>query len=199
MPQQKNASLSANKSASSATAWLDPENLRHEAFGDGKLWIGQHAGDMDILVFDPSAADANAEVLSLYSLTQHRTRAFPRATVHERIAELTDKAARARAMEEYARRDTLRAAHEQALADEHALRRDRQRDAIIDAHRHHLETLGLDYDGVQETGERRSGRVLKCHRCGIVLDDFVGVKCLTCSGVLCSCGACACGKQPSGR
>ena len=169
-------------------------------FGGGKLWIGQHTDDHDILVLDPSEADPSADVLALYSLTQHRMRRFPRATALQRIQALTDEIAHARAKKEYAQRATLRTQHEQELATANNERKDRQRDGVIAAHRNYIEALELEYQGVSETGAaKRPRQASKCHACGITLDDFMGVVCGICSGALCSCGACTCGKQAQRR
>jgi hypothetical protein len=169
-------------------------------FPGKSLWIGKHSADGDILVFDPVESDATASVLSLYSLTQHRTRRFQRAMALQSIQPLTDQIAQARAKKEYTQRSKLRTAHEHALTEEHAGRIDEVRENIISAHRRYIEARGLVYNGVLQTnGERKAGRVTKCHACGIVLDGFVSAACGICSGSLCSCGACSCGKAPSGR
>lgn len=186
--------VTARKSGSASQ--VEPTDVQgHEPFGDGQLWVGQHAGDGDILVFDPSAADPSADILTLYSLAQHRTRSFPRGTVVERVQPVGDEIAYARAKKDYAERATLRATHEEGLATARAERSDKQRNAIIGKHRRYVEALELAYEGVQApAADARRGRVQKCHACGIVLDDFVGALCGICSGALCSCGACACGK-----
>jgi hypothetical protein len=172
-----------------------PVWLGSEAFGDGKLWIGQHDTDQDVLIFDPSEADPHAEVLSLYSLTQHRTRRFPRAIVLQRIQALNGDGGLDRAKSDYEQRDALRAAYEAEQAMEAVRSRSRQKEGVLSAHRRYLESLGLPYEGSRETGpDHRPGRRTKCHTCGIVLDDFAGAVCITCDGVLCSCGSCACGR-----
>ncbi len=177
------------------TSWLGQETEKHEAFGGGKLWIGQHTADQDILVFDPAEADPYADVLALYSLTHHRMRSFPRATVLARIPALTDELGRARAKRDYTRRTTLRNTHEQARVAARTERMDRQREGVIASHRHYIETLGLTWKGVHATpADHKPRRRTTCHTCGIILDDFAGVVCGICDGVLCSCGACACGK-----
>lgn len=166
---------------------------RHEAFGGGKLWIGQHTADQDILVFDPAEADPLANILVLYSLTQHRRRSFARATVVQRIPVLTDEIAHVRAKKDYQQRTTLRAAHEQAQTAERAERVDRQRTRVIASHRRYVEALGLAYQGVRQTpADHNPKRRTKCNGCGINLDNFTDAICEICSGVLCSCGACAC-------
>jgi hypothetical protein len=175
----------------------EPSGEPHDALGGGKLWVGQHAGDKDILVLDPAESDPTADVLVLYSLTHHRTRRFPRATVLSRISEVTDKKAHAQALKEYARRDSLRGDHERTLEAERAARMDSLRAGMVAAHEQFIAALGLPYQGVNKTATpSRSGRLTKCHMCGLDLDDFVGVSCGICSAVLCSCGACACGKPP---
>lgn len=180
-----------------APVWLGREAFRQEAFAGGGLWIGRHAVDRDILVFDPAEAAGAGEVIALYSLTQHRTRSFPRAAVADHIRVVTDAETRSRAESEYARRAELRAAHRAEQAAERASRLQEQRQGVLDAHRRYLEALGLAYEGERETGgDHRPGRRTKCHRCGIALDDFVGMVCTLCEGVLCSCGACACTGRP---
>jgi hypothetical protein len=185
--------MTRQKSVTDSPVWLEPGGGGSGAFGGGDLWIGQHAEDLDILVFDPAEADPHADILSLYSLTQHRTRRFPRATVLHRVHELADELGSARARKDYATRAPLRAAHVQTLAAERTARMDRQRDGVVDAHRRYVEQLGVAYQGVRETAEGRRGRQrTKCPSCALALDDFAGKACAACEGVLCSCGACAC-------
>lgn len=192
--------MAQQNSGTGTPVWLGQASERPEMFGGGKLWIGQHIDDQDILVLDPAETDPAADVLTLYSLTQHRTRRFPRATALQRIQALTDEIAEARAKKEYAQRQTLRTQHQQELVEENNERKGRQRDGVIAAHRKYVEALGLDYQGVAEPGSgKRMRQASKCHVCGIVLDDFMGVVCGICSTALCSCGACACGKQPQRR
>jgi hypothetical protein len=180
--------------------WASSQPEQPDAFGGGALWIGEHSGDNDILVLDPAETDSSADILALYSLTQHRTRRFPRTTVLDQVRMITDKAAHARAKKEYAQRATRRDGHERALESGQAERMDRMREGMIAAHQRFVAALGLEYKGVQKTsGETRAGRGTKCHVCEIALDDFVGMTCGICSRVLCSCGACACGKPVQGR
>ncbi|MQA91478.1 MAG: hypothetical protein GEU90_14845 [Gemmatimonas sp.] len=172
------------------------EDLTDDDFA-GSFWIGKHSADQDLLVFDPNAVDADGEIIALYSLTQHRARSFRRSTLIERIRIITDAEEHARAKEDYEKRDLLRATHEQELEAARAERLERQRAAVVGAHRRYLEALELPYDGVRETdADHRPGRRTKCHSCGIALDDFARAVCVTCDGVLCSCGACACGRAP---
>jgi hypothetical protein len=163
----------------------------------GELWIGRHSGDRDILVLDPGQTDASAAVVTLYSLGQHRPRAFPRGTLREKIRELKDDEAFRAATAAYANREALRESYEQGLAESRLARMQRQRDAVVAAHRKHLDALGLAYEGVTDSANgRRRAKPAKCHACGIELDDFVGLSCAICARVLCSCGSCACGKRP---
>lgn len=186
--------MSERTSEAEATVWLGEQTERKEAFGRGGLWVGRHAMDDDVLVFDPAESDADAEVITLYSLTQHRTRSFPRATVLARIEAITDQVSRARAKKEYSQRAKRRSNHEAEVAAADTARRSRQREGVLAAHRRYIEALGLEYQGHRDTGaDHRPGRRTVCHGCKIVLDDFAGAVCAICSGVLCSCGTCACG------
>lgn len=191
--------MTSRKRGADQPVWLGQEPAHFEAFGGGELWIGEHTTDRDILVLDPAATDATAGVLSLYSLTQHRLRRFPRSLVQQMIRPLDDEPARARAREEYAGRASLREAHQDALSTARAEHMDGVREQMIGAHQRFVEKLGLEYQGVNPTAGTKVRRAVKCHACGLGLDDFVGVACARCAGVLCSCGACACGKSARGR
>lgn len=192
--------MTQETSRASDPVWPDWSIAHVDVSGDGKLWIGEHDGDHDILVFDPEVSDPASETLVLYSLTQHRTRRFPRALVRDRIHALTDDGARARAREDYERRTLLRDDHRQAKEAEQAERLDQVREGMVVAHQRFVENLGLEYQGVVITpDDGRAGRVTRCHVCDIVLDGFVGMTCVLCSAVLCSCGACHCGKPSRGR
>jgi hypothetical protein len=163
-------------------------------FNGGKFWIGRHTVDQDTLVFDPAESDPGAELVSLYSLTQHRRRTFPRSVVQQRIEQVTDELVWQRAKQEYEERAARRQAHGEAGAAALVERLQHQRDGVIEAHRRYLKRVGIEYAGVTSTPDvQRPRRRTKCHDCGIALDDFASSACATCKGVLCSCGACACG------
>lgn len=167
--------------------------------GDG-LWVGRHAADADILVFDPAEADPAAERLSFYSLTHHRLRTFPRAVVANQIREITDEAGAEQAKRAYEDRLARRVADEAQQEAERVERLERQRQSVLELHRRFLGELGIEYRGVRDTakeGARR--RRTRCHTCGISLDDFAGSVCVACDGVLCSCGACSCGGTLRGK
>ncbi len=167
--------------------------------GEG-LWIGQHAVDRDILIFDSSEADAAAPLLSFYSLSQLRTRTFSRALLGTSIQRVTDDVRCARAKKDYARRDELLAEHEVERETERAARDERQRDLVLELHRKFLAGAGVEYQGVHDEPQtRKRARRSVCHSCRIPLDDFAGVVCGVCDGVLCSCGACGCGAPVRSR
>jgi hypothetical protein len=181
-------------------AWLGQEEVSSAAFNGDGLWVGQHSGDEDLLVFDPAEGDATAKVISFYSLAKHRRRSFPRAAVGTRIKPVTDEVSNARALKDYARRATLQAERDGAREADRSAHAEQQREAVIEAHRRFVEAHGITYKGVERTdGNRKSGRRTKCGSCGIPLDDFAHAACSACDGVLCSCGACACGAAVRGR
>lgn len=163
------------------------------SLGEG-LWVGQHAGDGDILVYDPEESDASSEVIGFYSLSKHRHRRFPRTLIGDTIVEVTDESESARALEDYERRGKLRAKQQDQQEADRSQQAEELREAVISAHKVFLEGLGIEYQGVERTdGNRKSGRRTKCPNCGIALDDFAHAVCGVCNGVLCSCGACVCG------
>src|SRR5690606_37041659 len=108
-----------------------------------------HSGDDDVLVFDPAEGDAQAEVISFYSLAKHRRRSFRRDIIGTRIRPVTDEVSNARALKDYARREALQAELEGEREADRSAHAEQQREAAIEAHRRHLETLGIDYAGVE--------------------------------------------------
>lgn len=173
-------------------------------FDGSALWIGQHAVDGDILVFDPAESDATATRLAFYSLTQYRLRTFPRSIVSEHIRPVTEEARVQEIVRDYEQRETLRTAHtEQQQRERSAVAADqleRQRAHILELHREYVRHWEVEYAGVQDSSEARTRRrLLSCRECGIALDDMLGLACNACNGVLCSCGACSCGRAKRSR
>ncbi|HEX2191088.1 MAG TPA: hypothetical protein VHG51_19425 [Longimicrobiaceae bacterium] len=179
-------------------AWIGNEADGGDGFNGGRMWIGRHTADGDTLVFDPEVSDPTAANVALFSLSQLRTKVFPRATVAAKIEQVTDGAELARIEEEYRRWPELREERERERAASREEAAQRQRDAAVERHREFLEERGIAYEGVHDTATgKRPGtsrrRRTKCHACGIALDDFAAAECMVCAGVLCSCGACGCG------
>jgi hypothetical protein len=198
--------MKQKQSADEPSSWLGgvPEDGSTmgsgSGFNGGKFWVGRHTVDQDTLVFDPAESNPQAELLSLYSLTQHRSRSFPRSVVQQRIEPVTDEDNLRRARQEYEQRAARRVAHGEAEAAAKTERMRHQREGVIEAHRRYLERNGVEYVGVTTTPEvQRPRRRTKCHDCGIALDDFASAACAGCKGVLCSCGACACGASDRRR
>lgn len=169
-------------------------------FDGEKLWIGRHAADQDTLVFDPAESAPAAERVSFYSLTQHRTRTFPRAVVLRQIHGLTDDISWHRARHDYDDRASRRQEHSEEAAAAQARVVEHQRQSVVEAHSRYLEGIGAENRGVTPTpAAHRPGRRSKCHVCGIGLDDFASSICVACNGVLCTCGGCACTLGGAGR
>lgn len=194
--------MTARQTPASSPEWLgsgaqDAESVgAPERFGGTGLWIGKHAADGDLLVFDPAESDPAAERLSFFSMTQLRHRVFPRAVVATNVRELTDELQVARVKKEYADRAELRVVRDKENAVARADAAEKQREQVVAQHERYLAGLGVPYEGVRPTPpDHKPGRRVKCHHCGIAVDDFAGRVCVVCSAVLCSCGACSCGAR----
>lgn len=175
------------------TTWLGEAGDAGMPGSEG-IWVGRHSGDGDLLIFDPSESNGAGSVVAFYSLEKHRRRSFPRTLIGETIQPLADEEESARALEDYARRGSLRAQRNDEREADRSAQAEQQRESVVEAHRRFVEALGLEYAGVERTdGNRKSGRRTKCPSCGIALDDFAHAACTICGGVLCSCGACVCG------
>lgn len=192
--------MTQRNSMGASPAWLGAEGGSGDLLGGGEMWVAHHAGDDDLLVFDPAEAGSRTDVVSFYSLAKHRRRTFPRAMIGSQITPVTDEASSARALEDYARRAELEAELVGEREADRSAQAEQLRESVIEAHQRYLEGLGVDYVGVERTdGNRKAGRRTKCPACGIALDDFAHAVCAACGGVLCSCGACSCGVVPRGR
>lgn len=179
--------------------WLGADGSA-DPLGAGEMWVGHHEADDDVLVYDPAEAGSRSDVVSFYSLAKHRRRSFPRAMIGTKITPVTDAKSSARALEAYARRAELEAERDGEREADRSAQAEQLRESVIEAHQRYLEGLGIDYEGVERTdGNRKSGRRTKCPACGIALDDFAHAVCGVCGGVLCSCGACACGVPSKAR
>jgi hypothetical protein len=169
-------------------------------FNHGRMWIGRHSADQDVLVFDPALSDPAAANVSFYSLTQFRNRTFPRAVAEQKIAEITEKDAWDEAQTLYEQRTARKAAHESEQSVAREERTGRHREQAIEAHRRYVTNLGIEYLGVRDTaGQEIRPRRSRCAVCGIAVDNFVGSACMACNDLLCSCGACNCGTKTRTR
>lgn len=64
---------------------------------------------------------------------------------------------------------------------------------MLDRHKANLAKIGRDYLGVRPSSESRAHRVSHCYSCKKTVDNTVDVECVSCSWILCRCGACGCG------
>lgn len=164
---------------------------------DGVLRIGRHSVDGDTLVFDPANSAPGSANVALFSLTQFRTRAFPKRVVEAQIEEIVDPEQRAKAEALYHERTSLKAERDLELEKAQDASGARRREHTLENHRRFLAGNHVEYKGVQDSAEKVTGGSRKrarsaCSRCTTPLDDFLGLRCVACGGVLCSCGACAC-------
>lgn len=163
--------------------------------GSDKFWIGRHADDEDILVFDPALAQPSSGNVTFFSLTQFRTRSFAPKVAKERIRGITDAKEFSAAKRTYTRWPELKAergnVEDRARTEALELRRS----AVLERHEAFLSTLpDLGKEAAGKTGRatkrRRITNCLACHR---VLETGMDLKCDRCSQHICTCGACACG------
>lgn len=180
--------------AQQKTVESKPATSRKKSGSTPDVWVGEHSVDGDILVLD-SAEAADGGRVSYYSLKQCRPRVFTSASAASMIREVTDADRLAEARKEYARRAELEAERAEARVAARADVADRQREQVIRLHARYMEGHGMADEGVRETPSDHKSRRSRCHACGIALDDFVGMVCVTCNEVLCSCGACGCGRK----
>jgi hypothetical protein len=189
-----------NPTGPTSAVWLGSQTIDAAVdapdSNQGEVWIGQHSVDADILVYDPSEYPSSPGLVSYFSMTQLRTRTFPRAFAAKTIGEVTDEIRAAQVKRDYQLRAQLSATRETELAGARAASLKVQREEAIQRHERYLASLEIPYKGVRSTpSDQRKSRRTKCGSCGIGLDDFARSLCNVCSEPLCSCGACAC-KRP---
>ncbi|MBW3565480.1 MAG: DUF3553 domain-containing protein [Acidobacteria bacterium] len=68
----------------------------------------------------------------------------------------------------------------------------RTTDSVRIYHREFLENQGKAYKGTRSAGKNRH-RITHCYSCKSRLDNSVDLECISCSWIICWCGACGCG------
>lgn len=65
---------------------------------------------------------------------------------------------------------------------------------LEERHRSRLEKLGKTYLGVRPATRIHPRRIIHCYACKRGLDNSVDIECVACGWILCTCGACGCGR-----
>lgn len=191
-----------------------PTHNGHADFPEGhalvddhiELWIGEVDGTA--LVYDHSMQLPDCPHLFLWStesgmqryVAAVTRRAIKAHSVPEAIAESTKKYMEWKAAQgpswlakEAKRYESQRRAQAKKLADE-ARDKAEAEELAIEEHAKRLAKLGLNNSGVRRAKEGSERvRATHCYSCKKALDGAVEVVCVSCSWMLCECGACGCG------
>jgi hypothetical protein len=171
----------------------DHMNAKFEA-GSDEFWIGRHAADEDILVFDPALAQPPSGNVTFFSLTHFRTRSFSPSVAKERIRGITDAKEFSEAKRTYKRWPELKAKQEDVDSRARGAALEQRRSTMVERHEAFLAAIPEPVEPVAKTGRAtRRRRITSCLVCGRVLDTGVDLTCDRCSQRVCTCGACACG------
>lgn len=163
--------------------------------GSDKLWIGRHAADEDILVFDPALDQPPSGNVTFFSLTQFRTRSFAPKVAKERIRGITDAKEFSAAKRTYTRWPELKAKQDGVDSRARTEALELRRSAMLQRHEAYLATLPeLAEAAVTKTGRAtKRRRITNCLVCQRILETGMDLTCDRCSQRICTCGACACG------
>jgi hypothetical protein len=163
--------------------------------GTDKLWIGRHAADEDILVFDPALDQPASGNVTFFSLTQFRPRSFAPKVAKERIRGITDAKEFSAAKKTYTRWPELKAKQEGVDSRTRTEALELRRSAMLQRHEAYLASLGelaeIPLTKAGRPAKRR--RIINCLVCQRVLETGMDLSCERCSQSICTCGACACG------
>ncbi len=68
-----------------------------------------------------------------------------------------------------------------------------KKDILIERHKYFLAKRKLPYKGINDSISRKH-RVTHCYVCKEHLDNLVDLECSACGWIICTCGACGCGR-----
>jgi hypothetical protein len=166
---------------------------------DSRFWVGSNGND--ILVFDRHQQIDGGPHVFLWNL---RTRDMGRHVAKlakPNIFSVKDENISAAAINSYSEWHTVNGS--KWLAEESSYVRDRlvretakerERLELLERHTQYLASRGLTGDGTRVASTGRSHRTPPCWRCQKHLDNSIDVECVACGWIICSCGACGCGR-----
>jgi len=174
-----------------------------------RIWVGRLAADGDTLVFDSSWQPSLPRKVRLFSVETGQWRIFLADLVRTRLTKLQDPALVRTAVEAYekfesaerqreseermrlaADRGAARAERDAWLATEAARRRER----METLNRQRLASLGIASAFYQVRAEYLPDRSTWCWACKQPLDSRHDLEHVECGWLVCSCGACGCGR-----
>src|SRR6185437_3841758 len=141
-----------------------------------EIWVCK--SEEDVLVYDPSVQTERPEYIQLWNVATSTFSRY-RVAVFRGWIEKADGPTKAKARAAY---ETWAAANRQ-----------KEREALILRHEQFLAERGLQNRGVRGATRTTEHRTTHCYACKTPLDSWVDTECVSCSWIICSCGACGCG------
>lgn len=165
-----------------------------------------------LIVFDPELQVSGQTTINAYSANRDLVRAFDASkirgllqTVHGEVRDKTlHKYAlwKRKHIKEFLQQE-LRLIEEKILKAEIEVEQERirkeieireKRELAVKRHREFVLAAGFEYAGTT-TPRPRFRRVTHCWNCSMQLDNSTDIECITCGWIICTCGACGCGRS----
>lgn len=168
-----------------------------------QLWIGVIQNTGALIVFDPVIQIEGQELINVYSVGRDLVRKFDPEGLRTMVTTVYGHQ-RDEALRKYMawKHSTGKSFLEQELAFIEARKSKiaaeaeiRQRQ-LIARHKAFLEKEGMPYEGTY-AGRAKPHRIAHCWACKQHLDNNIHIECAACAWIICSCGACGCGRATS--
>ena len=174
---------------------------------DNDIWVGSFSNTGSIIVYDPSMQIQGQKNIYAYSVARGVMRQFDPEDIRQKVTTLAHETR----FQEIALYELWKEQHGSAFLASEPLRlsdeagridaanvrkaKEDEKNAaeIIRRHNEYLEDNGLPIP------ERRvlapsTPRMTHCWNCKKPLSNLISVECESCKWIICSCGACGCGK-----
>lgn len=180
-----------------------------DSLGD-RVWVGRHTTSGETLVFDGSWQPQMPDKARLYCLERQAWVVFKADIVRSHLYRVRDAAIIRSAVDAYANFERVERAREaetgaaRSAARAHARTESeawladaelRHRERTLALHHAHLARFGITEREYEERPQNASPRVTHCWACKEPLDSRQDIEHIACGWLVCSCGACGCGRN----
>lgn len=158
-----------------------------------RLWIGEFVFSGLMFIYDPALQISNDSQVTIYSLHYEGARSHDRVKLREITRPVLDPERRENALTQYA---NWRQADGQNYVQRELVQREQiARREIEEKHKIFLKNRAKPFLGTRDRSNFLPPRATHCWACHGSLDSTVNLECVACGWILCTCGACGCGRS----
>lgn len=155
------------------------------------LWFG--ASDAGVFVFDPSIQPTAVEQIVLFDVERKALARYEKAQAKPKLRTLQDSAKIDLAREKYEKWRYFYSSTIPAILSGPPL--DFPLSPLEERHKQFLKLREKPFLGTRERSTHLPRRSPHCWSCHSELDSSINLECCACGWILCSCGACGCGRN----